>query len=158
MYWHLITGEACMKVEPPFVPPSLTRWGKRLGNTGFEELLIAADISQRRFSDRTHLALHSENNTKRCSRTLKPAASAKFGEGMNFVRRGLPLTTAVLNASSNKLSVGTAEIWAIGRADSSSGSRNFPSWTPVCEISGMERAATLTAPITDRQQWPTSAP
>ena len=38
-YWQVFTGETYLQKEPPIDPSSLTRWRKRLGETGVEELL-----------------------------------------------------------------------------------------------------------------------
>ena len=38
-YWQVFTGESYLQTEPPIDPSSLTRWRKRLGEAGVEELL-----------------------------------------------------------------------------------------------------------------------
>ena len=38
-YWQVFTGETYLRTEPPIDPSSLTRWRKRLGEAGVEELL-----------------------------------------------------------------------------------------------------------------------
>ena len=38
-YWQVFTGEEYLQIEPPIDPSSLTRWRKRLGEAGVEELL-----------------------------------------------------------------------------------------------------------------------
>jgi transposase, IS5 family len=38
-YWQVFTGETWLQTEPPIDPSSLTRWRKRLGEAGVEELL-----------------------------------------------------------------------------------------------------------------------
>ena len=38
-YWQVFTGEEYLQVDPPIDPSSLTRWRKRLGESGVEELL-----------------------------------------------------------------------------------------------------------------------
>jgi len=38
-YWQDFTGETYLQTEPPIDPSSLTRWRKRLGEAGVEELL-----------------------------------------------------------------------------------------------------------------------
>jgi IS5 family transposase len=38
-YWQVFTGETYLQTEPPIDPSSLTRWRKRLGEAGIEELL-----------------------------------------------------------------------------------------------------------------------
>lgn len=38
-YWQFFTGEQYLQTEPPIDPSSLTRWRKRLGEAGVEELL-----------------------------------------------------------------------------------------------------------------------
>ena len=38
-YWQVFTGEAYLQTEPPIDPSSLTRWRKRIGEAGVEELL-----------------------------------------------------------------------------------------------------------------------
>ncbi|WP_211704263.1 IS5 family transposase, partial [Paraburkholderia aspalathi] len=38
-YWQVFTGETYLQAEPPIDPSSLTRWRKRLGEAGVEELL-----------------------------------------------------------------------------------------------------------------------
>jgi IS5 family transposase len=40
-YWQVFTGETSLQTEPPIDPSSLTRWRKRLGEAGVEELLAA---------------------------------------------------------------------------------------------------------------------
>jgi transposase, IS5 family len=40
-YWQVFTGETFLQTEPPIDPSSLTRWRKRLGEAGVEELLAA---------------------------------------------------------------------------------------------------------------------
>jgi IS5 family transposase len=40
-YWQVFTGETFLQTEPPNDPSSLTRWRKRLGEAGVEELLAA---------------------------------------------------------------------------------------------------------------------
>jgi IS5 family transposase len=40
-YWQVFTGETLLQTEPPIDPSSLTRWRKRLGEAGVEELLAA---------------------------------------------------------------------------------------------------------------------
>lgn len=47
-YWQVFTGETYLQTEPPIDPSSLTRWRKRLGEAGVEELLaITLDASVR---------------------------------------------------------------------------------------------------------------
>lgn len=41
-YWQVFTGETYLQTEPPIDPWSLTRWRKRLGEAGVEELLAEA--------------------------------------------------------------------------------------------------------------------
>ena len=38
-YWQVFTGETYLQTKPPIDPSSLTRWRKRLGEAGVEELL-----------------------------------------------------------------------------------------------------------------------
>ncbi|MGF6472999.1 IS5 family transposase [Paraburkholderia youngii] len=38
-YWQVFTGETYLQTEPPIDPSSLTRWRKRMGEAGVEELL-----------------------------------------------------------------------------------------------------------------------
>ncbi len=38
-YWQVFTGKTYLQTEPPIDPSSLTRWRKRLGEAGVEELL-----------------------------------------------------------------------------------------------------------------------
>lgn len=38
-YWQVFTGETYLQTRPPIDPSSLTRWSKRLGEAGVEELL-----------------------------------------------------------------------------------------------------------------------
>jgi IS5 family transposase len=38
-YWQFFTGEEYFQINPPIDPSSLTRWRKRLGESGVEELL-----------------------------------------------------------------------------------------------------------------------
>jgi IS5 family transposase len=38
-YWQVFTGEVYLQTEPPISPSSLSRWRKRLGEAGVEELL-----------------------------------------------------------------------------------------------------------------------
>lgn len=38
-YWQVFTGEEYLQITPPIDPSSLTRWRKRLGESGVEELL-----------------------------------------------------------------------------------------------------------------------
>ncbi|SMF55351.1 Transposase domain [Trinickia caryophylli] len=38
-YWQVFIGETYLQTKPPFGPSSLTRWRKRLGEAGVEELL-----------------------------------------------------------------------------------------------------------------------
>jgi IS5 family transposase len=38
-HWQVFTGETYLQTEPPVDPSSLTRWRKRLGEAGVEELL-----------------------------------------------------------------------------------------------------------------------
>ena len=38
-YWQVFTGETYLQTEPPIDPSSLTRWRKRIGEAGVEELL-----------------------------------------------------------------------------------------------------------------------
>lgn len=38
-YWQVFTGETYLQTEPPIDPSSLSRWRKRLGEEGVEELL-----------------------------------------------------------------------------------------------------------------------
>ena len=38
-YWQMFTGETHLQTEPPIDPSSLSRWRKRLGEVGMEELL-----------------------------------------------------------------------------------------------------------------------
>ena len=49
-YWQVFTGEMYLQTEPPIDPSSLTRWRKRLGEAGVEELLsvtLAASVGCR---------------------------------------------------------------------------------------------------------------
>ena len=47
-YWQVFTGETYLQTDPPIDPSSLTRWRKRLGEAGVEELLaITLDASVR---------------------------------------------------------------------------------------------------------------
>lgn len=47
-YWQVFTGETYLQTEPPIDPSSLTRWRKRLGEAGVEELLsVTLDASVR---------------------------------------------------------------------------------------------------------------
>src|SRR3712207_7282343 len=38
-YWQVFTGETYLQTKPPIYPSSLSRWRKRLGDAGVEELL-----------------------------------------------------------------------------------------------------------------------
>jgi IS5 family transposase len=38
-YWQAFTGGTDLQTEPPIDPSSLSRWRKRLGKVGMEELL-----------------------------------------------------------------------------------------------------------------------
>ena len=38
-YWQVFTGEIYLQTRPPIDPSSLTRWRKRLGEAGVEEML-----------------------------------------------------------------------------------------------------------------------
>jgi IS5 family transposase len=38
-YWQVFTGETYLQTSPPIDPSSLSRWRKRLGEAGMEELL-----------------------------------------------------------------------------------------------------------------------
>ncbi|SAI65557.1 Transposase domain (DUF772) [Bordetella ansorpii] len=40
-YWQVFTGETYLQTDPPIDPSSLTRWRRRLGEAGVEELLAA---------------------------------------------------------------------------------------------------------------------
>jgi transposase, IS5 family len=40
-YWQVFTGEMLLQTEPSIDPSGLTRWRKRLGEAGIEELLAA---------------------------------------------------------------------------------------------------------------------
>jgi len=45
-YWQVFTGETYLQTEPPIDPSSLTRWRKRLGEAGVEELLaVTLEVS-----------------------------------------------------------------------------------------------------------------
>jgi IS5 family transposase len=37
-YWQVCTGETCLQSELPIDPSSLSRWRKRMDETGVEEL------------------------------------------------------------------------------------------------------------------------
>lgn len=47
-YWQVFTGETYLQTEPPIDPSSLTRWRKRLGEAGVEELLAATVAAAKR--------------------------------------------------------------------------------------------------------------
>jgi IS5 family transposase len=47
-YWQVFTGETYLQTEPPVDPSSLTRWRKRLGEAGVEELLVETIEAARR--------------------------------------------------------------------------------------------------------------
>jgi IS5 family transposase len=48
-YWQVFTGETYLQTEPLLDPSSLTRWRKRLDETGVEELLVETmDAAERR--------------------------------------------------------------------------------------------------------------
>lgn len=47
-YWQVFTGETYLQTEPPIDPSSLTRWRKRLGEAGVEELLAETIDAARR--------------------------------------------------------------------------------------------------------------
>ncbi|KVN07129.1 MULTISPECIES: IS5 family transposase [unclassified Burkholderia] len=47
-YWQVFTGETYLQTEPPIDPSSLTRWRKRLGKAGVEELLAETIEAARR--------------------------------------------------------------------------------------------------------------
>ncbi|CAG4920642.1 IS5 family transposase [Paraburkholderia gardini] len=47
-YWQVFTGETYLQTEPPIDPSSLTRWRKRLGEAGVEELLAETIEAARR--------------------------------------------------------------------------------------------------------------
>jgi transposase, IS5 family len=47
-YWQVFTGEVFLQTEPPIDPSSLTRWRKRLGEAGIEELLAQTIEAARR--------------------------------------------------------------------------------------------------------------
>lgn len=47
-YWQVFTGETYLQTEPPIDPSSLTRWRKRLGEAGIEELLAETIEAARR--------------------------------------------------------------------------------------------------------------
>jgi IS5 family transposase len=44
----VFTGETYLPTEPPIAPSSLTRWRKRLGEAGVEELLTETITAPRR--------------------------------------------------------------------------------------------------------------
>ena len=47
-YWQVFTGETYLQTEPPIDPSSLSRWRKRLGEEGVEELLAQSiDVAKR---------------------------------------------------------------------------------------------------------------
>jgi IS5 family transposase len=47
-YWQVFTGETYLQTEPPINPSSLSRWRKRLGEAGVEELLAQSIGAARR--------------------------------------------------------------------------------------------------------------
>jgi IS5 family transposase len=47
-YWQVFTGETYLQTGPPIDPSSLTRWRKRLGEAGVEELLAETIEAARR--------------------------------------------------------------------------------------------------------------
>lgn len=47
-YWQVFTGETYLQTEPLIDPSSLTRWRKRLGEAGDEELLAETIEAARR--------------------------------------------------------------------------------------------------------------
>lgn len=47
-YWQVFTGETYLQTKPPVDPSSLTRWRKRLGEAGVEELLAETIEAARR--------------------------------------------------------------------------------------------------------------
>jgi IS5 family transposase len=47
-YWQVFTGETYLQKDPPIDPSSLTRWRKRLGEAGVEELLAQTIEAARR--------------------------------------------------------------------------------------------------------------
>lgn len=49
-YWQVFTGETYLQKEPPIDPSSLTRWRKRLGEAGMEELLAQTIEAAKRAS------------------------------------------------------------------------------------------------------------
>jgi len=49
-YWQVFTGETYLQKEPPIDPSSLTRWRKRLGEAGVEELLAQTIEAAKRAS------------------------------------------------------------------------------------------------------------
>lgn len=49
-YWQVFTGETYLQKEPPIDPSSLTRWRKRLGEVGMEELLAQTIEAAKRAS------------------------------------------------------------------------------------------------------------
>ena len=49
-YWQVFTGETYLQTEPPIDPSSLTRWRKRLGEAGVEELLAQTIEAAKRAS------------------------------------------------------------------------------------------------------------
>src|SRR5690349_19775304 len=49
-YWQVFTGETYLQTEPPIDPSSLSRWRKRLGEAGVEELLAQSIEAAKRAS------------------------------------------------------------------------------------------------------------
>src|SRR5947209_720316 len=49
-YWQVFTGETYLQTEPPIDPSSLSRWRRRLGEAGVEELLAQSIEAAKRAS------------------------------------------------------------------------------------------------------------
>jgi IS5 family transposase len=49
-YWQVFTGETYLQDTPPIDPSSLSRWRKRLGEAGMEELLAQSIEAAKRAS------------------------------------------------------------------------------------------------------------
>jgi hypothetical protein len=49
-YWQVFTGETYLQTKPPIDPSSLSRWRKRLGEAGVEELLAQSIEAAKRAS------------------------------------------------------------------------------------------------------------
>lgn len=49
-YWQVFTGEIYLQTEPPIDPSSLSRWRKRMGEVGVEELLAQSIEAAKRAS------------------------------------------------------------------------------------------------------------